>query len=233
MGKDKPDFSTEPLPVPLLPGRQGALHAELTKLGGSSLADMYAGALKVLQDQSNPDRYALAAHNIREIANTIPRWLEVPGKALKQSEGNKVRDLHVFWDKVTKNSGCHSDGSWTGTIDSHLQSFLKRVRQFFDWRTKHRPKRKAEQKKLFRALDVSGFQVPVPLEDLNVKSWQSILNYFIGVCHHRLLHGSAEEFAGWLESFERFLLDRMRPRTFEDHDDIDELIGRDDQDGDS
>ncbi len=224
-GTDQPDPCMKPLSTPRLTGQQQTLLDELKRMGGNELSDIYVGTLRVLQDESNPNRYALAAHSVREIANRIPRSLGVSVEALKQSVGDQVCVLHGRWVQATQRSGCHSGGLWTGTIDRRLSSFLKRVGEFFDWHTKHRPKRKTEQKRVLRTLDASGLGVPVPLEDLNVEIWQEMISYFVRVCHGGS-HGSANEFDTWLDSFEKFLLDRVRPRTFDDQDAIDQLIGR-------
>ena len=65
------------LPEPIQPeqhqfasGLQGALAEELKKKA-PQLEIIYLGALKVLADQGNPDRLALAAHNFRELFEKV------------------------------------------------------------------------------------------------------------------------------------------------------------------
>ena len=65
----------------------------------------------------------------------------------------------------------------------------------------------------------------IDLEKHNVKMVQSMRSYFLKIAHHRS-DPSDDDFMKWQYEFERFLLDRLKPRTFEDTDAIDSLIAR-------
>jgi hypothetical protein len=67
---------------------QRALHAALLKLS-AEIARMYIGALVVLADQDNPDRFAQCAHSLRELMEKLPEYFDVPAKARMESLGAK------------------------------------------------------------------------------------------------------------------------------------------------
>jgi hypothetical protein len=58
------------------------------KAKNSKMAQMYIGSILVLQQVGNPDRFALAAHGIRELMEKMSRYLDVP---VPQGAGEAVR----------------------------------------------------------------------------------------------------------------------------------------------
>jgi hypothetical protein len=213
-------LSNQPTPLQLS-GQQLALHRALGKTK-TELADMYYGALSVLSQIENPDRLALAAHGFREIMEKLPRYLDLPSTN-PSSLTEQVRTLNQGWEKVLKQSECHDNGMWTGNIDESLQKFLKIVHEFFDWLKLDRPTRKQQAARVLRELDPLGRPLPEPIESLRVKEWDSYRSYFDNVAHHNP-SASPEKFESWLSESERFLLDRLIPRTFEDRSKIDDII---------
>jgi len=182
------------------------------------LGVMYIGALQVLRQRENPDRFALCAHGIREILEKLPEYLDLPLERKDASLTAKVRELQNAWSKVAR----EADGAeW---MTKGVERFLKVVvAQFFAWFERHQPKRVDRVKKIFRGLDPGAGQLPPPIEDLRLKEWDRFNDYFQDVSHHRVLTTDAE-IENWLTALERFLLDRLKPRTFEDHAEIDKLI---------
>jgi hypothetical protein len=205
-----------------LSGQQLALYGTLAKRD-ASLARMYHGALFVLKQSENPDRFALAAHGLRELMEKLPRYLDVPKETKSIGMTAKVRTLYRSWRSTIKKSMCHNNGTWSGKIDKGLQSFLKETQQFFAWVETERPSRKQSAAKILQILDPLERPLPAPIEKLRVDEWDRIHNYFEGVSHHNF-PAAVEEFASWLSVLEYFLLDRLIPRTFEDHEKIDQII---------
>lgn len=76
---------------------------------------------------------------------------------------------------------------------------------------------------MFRKLDASGRNLPPNLERQNLKVWQNLNDYFIKLCHHGC-ETSLAEFEVRLLRLEIFLLDRLRPKTFEHLGIIDDLM---------
>lgn len=207
--------------TPRLNSQQQTLNKALLERD-TGISTMYLGALTVL-DSENPDRYALAAHNLRELMEKIPKVVEIKIKAQKETLKSKVIDLKNIWKATCERSNCHDSKVWKGEIDKPLSDWLKEINNFFRWFDEHYPRRKAETAATLRGLDGSGRSLPPPLEDLNIKKWERIRNYFQGVAHHREIQ-SPEKFSEWQDALEVMLLDLLRPRTYEDFDLIDEII---------
>jgi exoribonuclease II len=76
---------------------------------------------------------------------------------------------------------------------------------------------------MLQQLDEPNRYLPPAIADLRIDEWDKIRDYFVNVAHHSR-EATNEEFAGWQDTLERFLLDRLKPRTFVDFDMIDEII---------
>jgi len=137
--------------------------------------------------------------------------------------GDKVRDLGTTWTKLVGHDNWKGKDGWAGTIDESLERFLKKAKEFFDWFTADRPTRLTRMKGILRGLDPSGRPLPAPIEELHVEEWAQCHEYFIRVSHHATIP-TDEDFESWREVLERFLLDRLYPRTFEDLDAIDRIV---------
>jgi hypothetical protein len=207
--------------IPRLNNQQQTLNKAILEKD-TDLSTMYLGALTVL-DSENPDRHALAAHGLRELMEKIPRIVEIRIKAGKDTLKTRVINLESLWKTTCKRSDCRRSKVWKGEIDKHLSKWLKEADKFFRWFNEHRPRRRAETAATLRGLDGSGRILPPPLEDLNIRKWEDIRDYFEGVSHHRTFQ-SPEEFNQWLDALEVMLLDMLRPRTYEEFDLIDKII---------
>ena len=212
-----------------LSGQQYALYRALLEKD-KGLADIYLGAMTVLGQTGNPDELALAAHGLRELIEKIPALVDVKIKAQREGLKAKVREIEGHWEKTVEESECIQNTRWVGEIDRHLSNLLERLKNFFQWFAEHHPRRKAEIVSTLKGLDISGRALPLPLEELNVQAWDKIRDYFVTVAHHRKQNPAHEEFDQWLDALERFLLDRLRPRTFADIDTIDEIIAEGESD---
>lgn len=203
--------------------QQRALYEELRKKD-KSIAAMYLGALLVLQQPENPDRFAQASHSIRELMEKIPSILDVQIPAHKESLKAKIIEIQGVWTNSCEKTCCYDEKDWAGIIDRPLRNVLVRISDFFKWFTQHYPRRKAEIAHTLRELDGRGRILPNNLEKLNIEYWVVMRGYFISVSHHGSSPESIRECPQWIEELERFLLDRLRPRTFADFDVIDALI---------
>ncbi len=210
-------------PAPLrLDGQQRALHDALLAKD-NEMAGMYRGALVVLADNGNDDRLALAAHGLREVMEKLPRYLNVPMPAHQEHLKEKVVSLEERWETTLRNTKCEHKQRWNGEIDAQISKMLDSLGEFFKWFDMHYPRRKAEVVATLRQLDGSGRVLPAPLEKRNADDWTEIRDYFVSVAHHRKTT-TQDDFSAWLDALERFLLDRLRPRTFDDLVGIDKII---------
>lgn len=205
-----------------LEGRQLAVFTAL-KEQDDNLAAMYRGAVMAAAVMGNPEHLVQASHSVRELLEKIPRFLGMDVSAQRESMGQEVRRLEDAWADLHKKTGCRKDGDWAGEIDSHLGKYLKRTQDFFNWVAENFPRRKAEIADTLRRLDASGKALPSQIEELKVTAWIKVHGFFQGVSHHTKVT-SAEEFDQWLVFLDNFLLDHLKPRTFEDFEKIDALI---------
>lgn len=206
-------------------GQQLDLYRILLELDKDQmLANTYLGALMVLKQNENPDHLALAAHGVRELIEKIPSTMDLPMKAHGESLKSKVMDLREIWLNALYNSKNYNNQKWSGEIDSSLYKLLNNLHSFFEWFDSHHPRRNVEVAKALRKLDISGRKLPSSLEKLNIEKWKDIRDFFQGVSHHQKRNINADEFSQKMESFEKFLLDRLLPQTFTDINEIDEII---------
>jgi hypothetical protein len=205
---------------------------------GLRLGPMYLGALAVLRQPFNGERFAQAAHTLREIIDRLPRVFklatatpyererfELATKALDEKEGNRLQKPQEAWEGALKRSKCF-DGekkTWSGAIDDPLRRALVEIQKFFAWKEEHRPRRDAAMAQVIRHLDKAGIPLPGELERGAVDQWSKMRDYFIHVAHHRVSVDEAG-FSAKVDAFELFLLDRLRPRTFADFDAIDAIV---------
>ncbi len=226
------DTSSVPRPLPMgmtdesrshghFSGQQLALLASLEQLD-LRFGAMYRGTLQVLQSD-NVNKYALAAHGLRELIEKLPQHFNLRMQAHNEQLGAEVDNACSAWEKARDNSTCTCDGRWIGEIDDHLRKCLSTISSFFERFRANAPRRRQEVAELIHTMDPGRGRLPKELEEPNVKIVQSMRAYFTKISHHRETPDSADFFK-WLDEFERFLLDRLRPRTFEDQDLIDAVI---------
>lgn len=227
---EMPEPIERPRPIELT-GAQKALVEALSEKD-RRLADMYIGALMALRLPSNPESLAQACHSLRELMEKIPRWYErVPAPEQLPRMNDKVSALHLKWMKMIGRTTCLIDGIWTGPIDRFLGIVLKEVDEFFKWLETDRPMRSERMTMLLQRLDPLGLPLPAKIEELRVRQWAECRSYFIEVAHHNATTTS-EEAAQYVYFLERFLLDLVRPRTFEKHREIDTIIKDGERDAD-
>jgi hypothetical protein len=222
-----PSAGSDPVSPPHieLSGLQRALFRALAARDGA-LASMYYGAVWALSASGNPDRLAQCAHSLRELMEKMSEVLDVPVKARKESLRVKVQEVESAFSDACKRSSCRAGAGWAGELDPHLRKFLTRVETFFGWFRNHNPRRRDELRTMLLRLDGTGRSLPEPLAEINVSLWDEMRDFFLAVAHHGREVDEAE-FMQWMNSLERFLLDPLVPRTFEDFEAIDALLSGD------
>lgn len=189
----------------------------------TSLAKLYIGSIHAIADTENPERYATSAHCLRELIEKLPPALNIPIPHHSGNLGEKVNTLQKQWGKTCHNSDCNSNNGWSGKIDRHLEKFLNECKDFFQWKEENRLSRKQRALEVIRSTDPSQFPIPQKLEELESEKWIAFHGFFDGVSHHQK-NPTNDEFNSWVGHFEMFLLDRLRPRTFDDQKRIDQII---------
>jgi hypothetical protein len=73
------------------------------------LARMYLGAIAVLQQSSNPDRFPQSAHSLRELMEKAPQYLDLAVPWKKRPALNQMlNDYGEKWARVKTRSACHT-----------------------------------------------------------------------------------------------------------------------------
>lgn len=199
-----------------LSGRQKELYRALCG-HKERLGPIYAGGLRVLEDDSNPDRLAQSAHSMRELMEKI-------GSSKRSgSLTGKVRGLEDPFRRWRQRKPHHFDASRRrDKIDPPPRKLLVKLDEFFEWFARIHPTRKKEFEQTMIELDYSGQPLPEPLVERNWKAWGKIWDYFVGVCHGK--RTNLETHRERIAQLETYLADRLLPRTAEDWDAIDDLI---------
>lgn len=206
---------TPPRPLLELSGRAHDVLAALAKHNDEASA-LYQSALRVLADRENPARVRLAACGLRELLDAFHEEEE------SETLGTRVKRLCDQWE-VAK----HSLGITGEAMDS---GFIQILEDFFVEYKKDYPGRRNQASDTIGRLDPSGRTVPPTVHHARGREWMTFSGYF-----SRVLHGDVrpteDAFRAKLEAFERFLLDWLRPRTFDDLSEIDDLIAKGPPDG--
>src|SRR6266571_2623592 len=216
--KSKKDDNTQ-LALLQMSGQKRGLYEALVEIH-QNLADTYLGALTAISS-NNPDRLAQAAHSLRELIEKLPMYIGMPFRSANL--GEKVQNLAEQWKKVVKHYQGSDGPQWSGDIDSHLRKFLTKLDEFFTWHAANRQTRSQQKLNVLRRLDRLGLAFPGPIQEAWVEQWKDLHAYFESVAHHRDLH-RLEDFEWRVSVLEEFLLSWLRPRTFDNHTTIDELI---------
>ncbi len=219
--KSHPDGNaTRPSILP----RQQRLYEALVAIS-PALAAMYLGALVVLGDTQNPDRFALSAHGIRELVDNMPRHLGVKVVYLGQKLSDKVGEINRGWTSIRPRLADCNSGSQL-SIDEEIASFFCKLDQLLADSEAIAPGQDQELAEVLRLLDGSRSILPPALEKRNVSGLRALAGFFVRVLHHST-EPREDEFRNRLDLLESFLLDQLRPRTFEEHAALDALLALD------
>lgn len=186
-----------------------------------SLAKTYLGALMVLSDENNIDRFSLAAHGFRELMEKFPNYANISTRP-SASMGNKIVDLKKVWQKA-KGSCCWQNDMWNGDIDGKLRELLENIDELFKWHEASIPSRAEIAKETFRKIDPSHRSIPSRLETINANWWREMNEFFQAVAHHGK-ETTIDEFRKYVFALEQFLIERIAPRTYDDHGQIDSIL---------
>lgn len=206
---------------------QRRLHMALNEYD-ESLADMYRGGIQVLHDETNPDRFAQAAHSFRELMEKAPRFIAVPEKTKQKRSGYNLKaaviEVRRLWTSTKERTeNCSADGSWNGQIDENLRRFLVNLEQFFVDAEAQRPGASDEFVQMHRRLDPSGVPLSERFEREIAAQWKQINGFFQSVSHHGS-ETSNGELQDYIDRLEDVLGSLLIPQTFEDYSALDQLI---------
>lgn len=225
---DSDDSQADSKRWPRLSREQEELRDALARVD-PRLGPTYVGGLRVLEDDSNPDRLAQAAHSMRELMEKIEERFAGPirggvGGKRPMSLKARLRQIEEPFASGRARSSCHSEESgWSGEIDVHLRKVLDKLDEFFEWFDRLHPRRSELFERMLAGLDPSGMALPASLVRRNRKTWKKLRGFFVGVSHHTK-DTDHETLRDRIRDLEDFLADRLLPKTSEDLDAIDALV---------
>jgi hypothetical protein len=205
-----------------LGGQQRALFLAIAEYDGE-LANWYLGACMAFATPTNPEHLVHAAHSIRELMSNLHKIAGVPVKADTGRLNDKFDEMKTKWEKGKRNSTAFSEEEgWHGEIDGHARRACEAVDDAIAWDAANRFAWKERHLETIRVLDVSGRPLPAWIEKDFVTQWDTLRTYFIRVAHRDPT--TPEDFNAALDTLERFVLERLKPRTYSDQTTIDALI---------
>jgi hypothetical protein len=213
MSHDAAQPDQEPLPQPPLLALTSRVRDVVGALAqrDDQAAVLYEGALRVLADRNNPARIRLAACGLRELLG------ELHDAPKPEDLKERVKKLRKAWE-VSKRALVAAEAEDEGSA-----GFAQILDVFFVEFEEDYPGRRSQASGTIEQLDPSGRTAPPVVHRARGQTWMDFSGYFSGV-----LHGgkrpTEDEFRSQLEAFEGFLLDVLRPQTFADFSEIDNLI---------
>ena len=211
-----------------LSSRQEELYSALCGYG-SHLGPIYAGGLRVLEDDSNPDRLAQSAHSMRELMEKFTEQpqtqIRTAGTATAQMVPLKAKVIEVedLFRSGTGRTSCHSDSRWSGEIDDHLRKLLAGLDRFFHWFAEVHPRRRELFERTMSQRDHTGRRLSARLKRGSWEAWNEIRSYFVAVSHHRK-PTDPKTLERQIAELETFLADLLLTGTAEEWDAIDDLL---------
>jgi hypothetical protein len=203
-----------------LTGQQRSVVEELTRLDGE-LARMYLGATQALHQDGNPERFAQAAHSLRELLDWMGDRLGGPiagGPDLHK----EVCDLRAEWpdDGIPSVFGDRWDSP---EPDNSLRGFLNAAKAFFARFDSRPPNRREQTGRLFVTTDPHQRRLSPPIEEVHVTRWLDVRRELLAVAHHGR-NPTPSEFQQVFDRVDSLLIERLRPTVFEQQDEIDQIV---------
>jgi hypothetical protein len=222
-GSPGPEFGgSRGRPPELRPEEQSLLEEIGRRDRSGRLVAIYAGALRVAADESNPDRLALAAHNFRELMNLLPyciragwQWVEPERHALLSEKVQNFR-LGVWQEHGPE------EGAKPGVED--CGKLLDGARQLLEWHANEFAPFRAVLKDSLKVADPIPTALPEYVFDRRLEQWLQVRRYFISRCHHRETTTSYVEFREKALELAALVLDWISPQPVADIDEIEKLL---------
>jgi len=163
------------------------------------LAEIYLGAELVLLNPANPDRYAQAAHSIREFIEIAQKTFAGLENATVSDVFEKLRELIAKWGTLATNRITGGDSFEPEDIPV-VKEFLASWDEFQEWFSGERLSKSQARKMATEVtlLPYSSFGSPTR-ESVN-KLFGEMERYFINLAHHNVDY-RPDEFKWWIDFF--------------------------------
>jgi hypothetical protein len=226
MENDKIDLSSDRLQSLELSSQQSRLLECLKRLSKERMHfdEWYLGALYVLQNPYNPERFSQAAQTMRELLEKLPRAI----KELEAIEELKI-DFHQLRAKLTEKHELAKKGysaGWLGKlIDDPLDASLRSLEDYLAANKQCKPNRSAQMEGL---VNYSIKKDPLPnvndskYTEQRTQRVTHIWKSFEKIAHHS--KSSQEDFDKILNNCEQVLLGLLDPTPSRDIQRISEIL---------
>ena len=187
------------------------------------ISKWYLGALYALDNPHNPDRFAQAAHSLRELIEKLPRV--VLGIDVQGGRSGFQDMRRSIYERILKDKKRYPKG-WNGEkIDGHLGKTLRKVEKYVE--RNQQPTRKEQIQRAVTTIDpmVSQFgnEIQENKRDRLHDLWEKLEDF----AHHK--KPDVEEFGKCLEELEKTVLDLLAPITAQDQGEIQAILRRSDR----
>ena len=187
------------------------------------ISQWYLGALYVLENHSNPDRIAQAAHSLRELVEKLPRVALESDLRVNSYNFQEIR--REIAARITKDRQRYPEG-WDGKlIDRLLAETLEKASLYFE--KIQQPTRREQVQKAIVSIDPLASQFDVEILSSKRDKLHRLSEQFQKFAHHQGTP-DALEFVNCLEALEKELLDLLAPRTAQDQREIRSILERTD-----
>lgn len=186
------------------------------------VAEMYQGALAVLAEKHIVNRLALAGHSLREMLEKLADHIDAPIPRKGPTLGNIAENLSGEWNRLLSKSAWPGNPKWNGAIEDKLRKFLGGCETFFATWEKIKPQRRARAAAVIRTSHLGQSAIPGALEEHKANEWLIYSQYFTDIAHHKPT--KEEDFLGYLENLEQFLMNTLQPRTFDNRKELQAII---------
>ena len=182
------------------------------------LSEWYLGALRVLNNSSNPDRVAQAAHSLRELLEKLTR-MDGGTDTIPSSIFFGLREK--LYKRLSEDKNCYTEG-WQGKkISEHLDETIEEFNYYLELN------QKLNQKDKFGVVIVKNdpmfFQFDGLAQERKKNKLHELWKEFQDVSHHNKL-GIEKELRKQLETLERILIDLFSPETEQDQKEIQSIL---------
>lgn len=184
------------------------------------LADAYIGCIYALASAPNPYRMQQAALACRDLMRAVPDHFGYDLSAFKTSVASKMRMVLDKHGAAIAGSDCRVDDSWVGPIDKPLRDLLLELDSYVDWQASTNPRLAERVAQAMAASDPAPSDVPSDIAEARTRSWMKLDRFFNDATHNK----REKDFRERKEQLEVILLDMLRPQTFQEFAEIDQLL---------
>jgi hypothetical protein len=176
-----------------------------------------------LFDESNPARFELAAHSMRELIEKISLLTNGAGWAHGEGMKDQLVEVRRAYSALTQGQGFSERFSLDNSQD-HVSTVLRELSRFFEWEAVNRPQLRERIAQTLSALSGPGQVLPLDVSENEVGRWVSAYKYFNMVAHNRHDTVDRDAFVNNMMFIEKVLLSRLQPPAIPELDALDALI---------